>query len=214
MGDFERTFGAGFDAADIIDNFSREGRESYTNYKDNDKINSTKEFNSFQEASEWAKNNPGKAIKRNPMGLGFIEVKLPKANLTQFFVIQINPGSIEKTEYFKADTVSDMIEGMLESESPDFNEMERYAIDICAINGCASESYITDPPKLLPDMQKALLEHDWILYPVSAEVCLINNVAYGYQGCIEGILITYNKKTKLIAGLPLYKKMYAAITNQ
>ena len=69
MGDFERTFGAGADAVAIINGYNRE----YLQEERRSRLNSKREFASFEEAVAWAKANPGKSIVRAPDGIGFIE---------------------------------------------------------------------------------------------------------------------------------------------
>jgi hypothetical protein len=72
MGDFERTFGAGADAASIIDGYSRASIREQRQNRFNERY-AKKVFATFEEASDWSKNNSGKMFMRAPNGNGFIE---------------------------------------------------------------------------------------------------------------------------------------------
>lgn len=72
MGDFERTFGAGADAASIIDGYSRGHMREQRQNRSNERY-AKNVFATFEEASEWSKNNNGKMFTRAPDGNGYIE---------------------------------------------------------------------------------------------------------------------------------------------
>lgn len=79
MGDFERTFGAGADIDQIIEYFNRAegyGRSRYPvqSPRNQKKRRNLQErtFSSFQEASDWAKKNPGATITRTSDGHGYV----------------------------------------------------------------------------------------------------------------------------------------------
>jgi len=71
MSDFERTFGAGVDAVDIINDFSRDDWRS--------RIDCPEEylkeiFETYKQASDWSKRNNGRAFKPHPYTNGYMEV--------------------------------------------------------------------------------------------------------------------------------------------
>lgn len=65
MGDFERTFGAGANLDSIIDGFNRDHFREQRAIRSGSTGQRTT-FKTFQEASEWAKNNPGRSFSRIP----------------------------------------------------------------------------------------------------------------------------------------------------
>lgn len=73
MGDFERTFGAGADFDAIVSGFSRDYQKEQRQLDREARAATKKSFSSFQEATVWAKNNPGRSFVRCPSGQGFVE---------------------------------------------------------------------------------------------------------------------------------------------
>jgi len=74
MGEFDRMYGAGVDASELISS----SRDDYYDYmyshlEDDYGIDKKIYFSSYEEASEWSKKNNGKIFKRSPDGIGFVE---------------------------------------------------------------------------------------------------------------------------------------------
>jgi len=73
MGDFERTFGAGANIESIISGFDRDHRAEQRRWDREARSSRKRTFNTFQEAIDWAKSNPGKSFTRSTDGNGFVE---------------------------------------------------------------------------------------------------------------------------------------------
>ena len=73
MGDWDRMFGCGVSAESVIDSINRDHFAEQKRGEREGRASRKKVFNTFQEASNWAKSNPGRSIKRSPEGNGFSE---------------------------------------------------------------------------------------------------------------------------------------------
>ena len=73
MGDWDRMFGCGVSAESVIDGINRDYFREQRRGEREARASQKKAFSTFQEASNWAKSNPGKSFKRSPDGNGFSE---------------------------------------------------------------------------------------------------------------------------------------------
>lgn len=74
MGDWDRMFGCGVSAESVIDSINRDYFAEQRRAEREARVSRKKVFSTFQEASDWSKNNSGKPFKRSPDGIGFVEI--------------------------------------------------------------------------------------------------------------------------------------------
>ena len=77
MGDWEDTFGCGVTAESVIDSINRDYLAEQRQEEREERLIRAlrkKKFSTFQDASTWAKKNPGKSFKRSIDGNGFTEI--------------------------------------------------------------------------------------------------------------------------------------------
>ena len=74
MGDWDRMFDCGVSAESVIDSINRDYFAEQRRAEREARVSRKKIFSTFQEASDWSKNNSGKPFKRSPDGNGFTEV--------------------------------------------------------------------------------------------------------------------------------------------
>lgn len=73
MGDWDRMFGCDVSAESVIDSINRDYFAEQRRGEREARAFRKKVFSTFQEASNWAKSNPGKSFKRSTDGNGFTE---------------------------------------------------------------------------------------------------------------------------------------------
>lgn len=73
MGDWDRMFGCDVSAESVTDSINRDYFAEQRRREREIRGSRKKVFSTFQEASNWAKSNPGKSFKRSADGNGFTE---------------------------------------------------------------------------------------------------------------------------------------------
>ena len=213
MGDYERTFGAGANIDGIIEGFNRNFLNELQTHGNAD-LFIPKHFFSFQEASTWAKSNPGSSIRKSPTGIGYIEVrktishfdKGSKKNIS----ILLKPGDLEVEETHAAYAAKCEIEKILARPNSSIDNVIEYISSLCSIGGVTSYYSFSSPLPPVAKISKSVIDAGWQLYPISDVICLIDSTGDG-MGRIDGALITVLGVTELISGGSLSQKIYNAI---
>ena len=205
MSDFERIFGEGADIDQIIgeinDSYRQERREE----------SSTEWFQTYAEASEWAKKNPGQRITRHPVS-GYEQVikTIPPTKIVSY-VWSIDPDAEEIIDMGCPSNVWGYWKSMTDDNEPP-EKISKYLRDVVSMNGVCRARPIDVPQPPLPIVIASLEKAGMGLTPLSKDYCMIERLP-GTNNWGENLaaLITEDGETTLWGNID-FDEVYDALT--
>ena len=189
MSDFERTFGEGADILKIVEEINDSIQQ------DRPSTYAPEWFETYAEASEWAKRNPGQLIKRHPVA-GYERIIKAKSTVKATnHIWSIDPDAREIPD--SASSVWGYWKSMNDqNESPE--KIEAYLRDVVKMNGVSLAAPMNVPQPPLHKIVSSLTRVGMGLTPLSRDYCLIERLPSPNEWAeVLAVLITDEQQTTL-----------------